>query len=102
MAQTPARLYVRVAVVGVWSLVVGLIGVIVAGGVLSALPDGGRPSAGTRTAGLAVVPLLAPAFGGLFDAGLSGIGAGAVLLAGGLYLCRTATYDGGRRRSTRL
>lgn len=102
MAKTPARLYVRVAVVGIWSLVVGLIGVIVAGGILSALPEGGESSPGSPRAGLAVVPLLAPAFGGLFDAGVSSIGAGAVLLAGGLYLCRTATYDDGRRRSTRL
>lgn len=98
-----ARLYVRVAVLGVWSLVVGLLAAIVASGVLSSLPGEAEGSPGVRTAGFSVFALLAPFLGGLFDVGISGMGAGALLMVGGVYCCRSAgRSERGRARSTRL
>ena len=100
--MTLVRLYARVAVVGCWSLVVGVVGVVLASGLLSSLPGEAEATPGVRTAGFSLLALFGPLVGGLFEAGLSGMGAGAVLMVGGAYFCRSAGRSARGGRSTRL
>lgn len=98
------RLYVRVAIIGIWSLLVGLVTVIVAAWSLTSISEGSTGATHQETKMLSFVGLLAGVLGSLFDAGLVGIAIGLVLLGAGVHYYRGVVHSmrsSGRVRSRR-
>lgn len=81
------RIYARVALVGFWGLLVGLVTVVGAAKALAATSGGSLDSRGLRTAGVSLTPLAVGIFGGLLDAGLASLGVGAVVMSVGTRFC---------------
>lgn len=87
------QLYVRVVIVGIWSVIVSLVAVIIAAGSLSTVSEGSTGTEQTEASTLSFVGLLGGLFAGLLEAGLSGIAVGVVLVAAGVYFFRGTAHS---------